>query len=258
LAKKQTLQAQRVKVLHQVLENIPDPQPIAFTRITWRIITQCGHEFVRYILRQTLKIEANGGMMTVDGSRRRTTSGVFLYLAGAKMTRAQWKRVNTAPRKLKQAKATAKAASAPLPQPESTPQIEAEPETAPLPVSQSEHEPEAESIPAPTPPRQSAVARKKSQPKAKQKPNGKTAGVSRFEVSVPDVPEHFPPHLVSQLQQLRNAANVLRERVQQLESQPSQGQGGLEMTRKLLAKTEGQIAALLEQHTPTRDSETVP
>lgn len=45
-----------------------------------RIVQLCGADFAREVYAGTLEIEANGGMMVSDNSRRRTPGGVFLHL----------------------------------------------------------------------------------------------------------------------------------------------------------------------------------
>jgi hypothetical protein len=49
------------------------------------IIYRCGVEFVQDVLKETKEVEANGGLLIADGSRRRTTGGVFFYLARERM-----------------------------------------------------------------------------------------------------------------------------------------------------------------------------
>lgn len=49
------------------------------------VVKHMGADFARDTLRETLAVEASGGMLTADGSRRRTPGGVFFYLAKAKM-----------------------------------------------------------------------------------------------------------------------------------------------------------------------------
>ena len=49
------------------------------------IIKNAGLEFVQTLLQETLAIEAQGGMPTLDGSRRRTPGGVFFFLAKQKL-----------------------------------------------------------------------------------------------------------------------------------------------------------------------------
>ena len=45
----------------------------------------CGTNFAEALLKETEEVEANGGLMTIDGERRRTKGGVFFYLARFRM-----------------------------------------------------------------------------------------------------------------------------------------------------------------------------
>ncbi|MFP4441289.1 MAG: phosphorylated adapter RNA export RNA-binding domain-containing protein [Chloroflexaceae bacterium] len=45
-----------------------------------RIVARCGAEQAQAWLAETQQIEANGGMPTLDGTRRRTPGGVYFYL----------------------------------------------------------------------------------------------------------------------------------------------------------------------------------
>ncbi len=54
-----------------------------------RIVEHCGEAFARAILAEAKAVEATGGMMTHDGSRRRTLGGIFFYLAHGRMTKDQ-------------------------------------------------------------------------------------------------------------------------------------------------------------------------
>jgi len=45
-----------------------------------RILQLCGEAFTQAVLDETLQIEAEGGMLTAAGDRRRTPGGVFFYL----------------------------------------------------------------------------------------------------------------------------------------------------------------------------------
>ena len=54
-----------------------------------RIVELCVEQFVEELVAETKEVEANGGMMVKDGSRRRTTGGVFFYLARGRMTKEQ-------------------------------------------------------------------------------------------------------------------------------------------------------------------------
>jgi hypothetical protein len=55
-----------------------------------KIIYLCGHDFADEVFEQTLEVEANGGMMILNGKRRRTPGGVFVYLAKGRMTDEQY------------------------------------------------------------------------------------------------------------------------------------------------------------------------
>jgi hypothetical protein len=49
------------------------------------IVNLAGLEFSERILAETLEIEENGGLLTSDGTRRRTPGGVFFYVARGKL-----------------------------------------------------------------------------------------------------------------------------------------------------------------------------
>lgn len=51
-----------------------------------RIVIVVGVERAKALLQQTLAIEAAGGKMTIDGTRRKTPGGVFISLARAQAT----------------------------------------------------------------------------------------------------------------------------------------------------------------------------
>ena len=69
----------------QIMGELEETQPHARGQIK-RIVQVCGIEFAQDILRQTQEVEANGGMLTLDGSRRRSPGGVFFYLAKEQMS----------------------------------------------------------------------------------------------------------------------------------------------------------------------------
>lgn len=49
------------------------------------LIMLCGTNFAEALLKETEEVEAQGGIMTSDGARRRTKGGVFFYLARYRM-----------------------------------------------------------------------------------------------------------------------------------------------------------------------------
>jgi len=72
------LPPEEAQVLAQeVAEKLQEPK----VDLLASVICHLGKEATQTILERTLQIEAEGGMPTMDGSRRRTPGGVFFYLA---------------------------------------------------------------------------------------------------------------------------------------------------------------------------------
>jgi hypothetical protein len=59
------------------------------TPLIHRVVTTLGQETALALMKQAQEIEANGGMLTVDGSRRRTPGGVFFQIVRQRTTGAQ-------------------------------------------------------------------------------------------------------------------------------------------------------------------------
>lgn len=55
-------------------------------RLIQSIVEVCGAEFVQQMVQETQEVEAQGGMLLLDGTRKRTTGGVFFYLARGRMS----------------------------------------------------------------------------------------------------------------------------------------------------------------------------
>ena len=51
-----------------------------------RVVTTLGVPEAQALLAETQAVEAGGGMLTADGSRRRTPGGVYLYLLKQRLT----------------------------------------------------------------------------------------------------------------------------------------------------------------------------
>jgi hypothetical protein len=49
------------------------------------IVEHAGEEFARQMLKETLEIYNNGGMLTADGTRQRTKGGIYFYVAKGKL-----------------------------------------------------------------------------------------------------------------------------------------------------------------------------
>lgn len=60
-----------------------DEEPI---QLLTAVVENCGVDFARQLLQETVEIEAQGGLMIKNGERRRTTGGVFFYLARGRIT----------------------------------------------------------------------------------------------------------------------------------------------------------------------------
>jgi hypothetical protein len=63
-----------------IAQQLDETNPIAIEQIE-RVVEHLGAEAAQAFLREALEVEAQGGMMLPDGSRRRTLGGVFFYIA---------------------------------------------------------------------------------------------------------------------------------------------------------------------------------
>lgn len=69
-----------------IIDTLGETEPTPVRQITL-IVSYCGVEQAMGWLHEAQRIEANGGMMTTDQSRRRTLGGVFFYVARGAMKR---------------------------------------------------------------------------------------------------------------------------------------------------------------------------
>lgn len=251
----------RRKVKYHIFKNIQDDSR-AFRHQIAMIMDECGPEFAKKILWKTLRIEAKGGALTADGSRRRTPGGLYFHLAKQHMTPEQRRAINYYKRKLKSIGTVAFENE--VLRPKQDARIAAHQESV-VAAQAAKAEREAllaeQAAVAPPPPTKANGTKKSAKNKTPQ--YGKPATLASRLADLPpepvsDLPDDLPPHLAAQARQLQSAVGVLRARVKELESKPPAKQVGLEMTRKLLAKTEGQIAALLEAYARSRSGEGVP
>ena len=79
-----TTQSVAKKEARELAKLLGEKQHSAIGQIM-RIIRLCGLEYAQEMYAAAIEIEANGGMMLPDNSRRRTPGGVFLYLSRMKL-----------------------------------------------------------------------------------------------------------------------------------------------------------------------------
>jgi hypothetical protein len=77
-------QAEFQGIAQQIIMTLGETAPKPCEQIT-AIVEKCGIEFAQSLLQETQEVEAQGGMMLPDQSRRRTPGGVFFHLARHKM-----------------------------------------------------------------------------------------------------------------------------------------------------------------------------
>lgn len=72
------------KIVRSIATQLGEKEKTPLIQIR-KIVEKCGVEFAQTILKETLEVEAKGGMMVNDGTRRRTPGGVFFYLARGRL-----------------------------------------------------------------------------------------------------------------------------------------------------------------------------
>jgi hypothetical protein len=81
-----------------IATQLQETDPGAFGQIS-RILEHMGAEFVQTVLADTLRLEAEGGMLTEDKQRRRTPGGVFFYLVRGRVSPEDRKALFPIPRR---------------------------------------------------------------------------------------------------------------------------------------------------------------
>jgi len=77
-----------------IAAQLKETEPAVVQQIQ-RALQFCGAETVNAILRETLDIEARGGMMLPDSDRRRTTGGIFFLLLRQRTDPEIWRRIRS-------------------------------------------------------------------------------------------------------------------------------------------------------------------
>jgi PHAX RNA-binding domain-containing protein len=68
------------KVAHEIIDALGEKNKGAHGTI-YRLVEHGGIQFTENLMRDTLETEEQGGLMTLDGERRRSIGGVFFHLA---------------------------------------------------------------------------------------------------------------------------------------------------------------------------------
>jgi hypothetical protein len=76
------------EVVQKIAAQLNETQSQPLEQLT-RLAEVCGASALEALLQQTMDLEAQGGMMTESGKRRRTPGGVFFYLARQRLTPEQ-------------------------------------------------------------------------------------------------------------------------------------------------------------------------
>lgn len=73
------LTAKQRKSIEEIAATLGETDEVPLRQIE-AIVRLCGVSFTQAIVKEALEIDASGGLMTSDGSHRRTKGGIFFYL----------------------------------------------------------------------------------------------------------------------------------------------------------------------------------
>lgn len=79
---------EEAELAKDIAEKLNETLPVPILQIN-RIVQICGVDFALQVMRDTLEVEANGGMKTHNGMRLRTIGGVYFFIARGKMAPEQ-------------------------------------------------------------------------------------------------------------------------------------------------------------------------
>jgi hypothetical protein len=87
---KQSLSKEDQQAIREIAGKLGETQKSALSQVS-KIARICGMEFIQQTFDKTFEVEAQGGLVVGDSSRRRTTGGVFFKLARDTMSDEQHK-----------------------------------------------------------------------------------------------------------------------------------------------------------------------
>jgi hypothetical protein len=79
------LTAKQRRSVEEIAATLEETDEVPLRQIE-AIVRLCGVSFAQAVLNEALEIDTSGGLMTSDGSHRRTKGGVFFYLARYRMS----------------------------------------------------------------------------------------------------------------------------------------------------------------------------
>jgi hypothetical protein len=79
------LTAKQRRSVEEIVAALEETDEVPLRQIE-AIVRLCGVSFAQAVLKEALEIDASGGLMTSDGSHRRTKGGVFFYIARYRMS----------------------------------------------------------------------------------------------------------------------------------------------------------------------------
>jgi hypothetical protein len=79
------LTAKQRRSIEEIVATLEETDEVPLRQIE-AIVRLCGVSFAQAIVKEALEIDASGGLMTSDGSHRRTKGGIFFYLARYRMS----------------------------------------------------------------------------------------------------------------------------------------------------------------------------
>ncbi len=238
--RKARIEAFAMRVAEKLGES--DDMPLGQLR---KLTELCGEDFINKVLRKTAEVEAKGGLLTHDGTRRRSVGGTFFFLAKRRMPYTAFtiiypdqnypgdppkkKRTDDKPKKQGQ-KGKGKGGKGGK-------------------GAKGKGKPKGKGAPKGKAPRQQKSPRpqqRDNQPERKR--THRPPPAPRQQVNVPDLSPAAPPQVAAKLKQLMIAAETFRKKIASLEAKPPDQRFGLESTRKLLANTERQIEDLKKRY----------
>jgi RNA recognition motif-containing protein len=204
-------------------------EPAAQRRIE-RVVRVAGIDFAQAITEEALSIEEAGGMMTLDGTRRRTAGGVFFYLVRGRISDDLRREIFTFHKK-KKAGGDEPAASEEPPKAEGKRAPSGKPRDARSARQPDDRRPRA---------------RADANPSPRSRPSAASAPASPPKALTPDTRDHY-----ARLQQQHAEA---QSHLDEIRAKPANQQAGMFSAIKAVLDLQKQIDALVREYPQLKDS----